>query len=78
LLLKDLYKETYTNKVLVFPNSRGRAEEVAVKLKRIAEKVNGHTSYYSHHSSVDRELREWIVFSSYPILHHKNVDGLYQ
>lgn len=59
-LLKDLYKETYSSKVLVFPNSRGRAEEVAVKLKRIAEKVNGHTSYYSHHSSVDRELREWI------------------
>lgn len=59
-LLKDLYKETYSNKVLVFPNSRGRAEEVAVKLKRIAEKVNGHTAYYSHHSSVDRELREWI------------------
>jgi len=59
-LLKDLYKETYNSKVLVFPNSRGRAEEVAVKLKRIAEKVNGHTSYYSHHSSVDRELREWI------------------
>ncbi|MEZ0454776.1 DEAD/DEAH box helicase [Sphingobacterium thalpophilum] len=59
-LLKDLYKETYSNKVLVFPNSRGRAEEVAVKLKRIAEKVKGHTAYYSHHSSVDRELREWI------------------
>ncbi|WP_312330574.1 DEAD/DEAH box helicase [Sphingobacterium sp.] len=59
-LLKDLYKETYNSKVLVFPNSRGRAEEVAVKLKRIAEKVNGHTCYYSHHSSVDRELREWI------------------
>lgn len=59
-LLKDLYKESYSNKVLVFPNSRGRAEEVAVKLKRIAGKVNGHTSYYSHHSSVDRELREWI------------------
>lgn len=57
-LLKDLYKETYSNKVLIFPNSRGRAEEVAVKLRRISDRVNGHTYYYSHHSSVDKEIRE--------------------
>lgn len=61
-LLKDLYKNTYDKKVLVFPNSRGRAEEVAVKLKRIAEKVGGHSSYFSHHSSVDKELRESIEY----------------
>lgn len=57
-LLKDLYKETYSNKVLIFPNSRGRAEEVAVKLRRISDRVNGHKNYYSHHSSVDKEIRE--------------------
>lgn len=34
-LLKDLYIETKDNKVLIFPNSRGRAEEVAVNLKNI-------------------------------------------
>ena len=33
-LLKNLYTETKDNKVLIFPNSRGRAEEVAVKLKK--------------------------------------------
>lgn len=57
-LLKDLYKETSSNKVLIFPNSRGRTEEVAVKLRKISDKVNGHKFYYSHHSSVDKEIRE--------------------
>jgi len=59
-LLKDLYLETRNNKVLIFPNSRGRAEEVAVKLKKISEKVKGHSNYFSHHSSVDKELREYV------------------
>lgn len=59
-LLKDLYLETRNNKVLIFPNSRGRAEEVAVKLKKISEKVKGHTNYFSHHSSVDKEVREYV------------------
>ena len=33
-LLKDLYIETKDNKVLIFPNSRGRAEEISVKLQK--------------------------------------------
>ena len=61
-LLIDLYNETKDNKVLIFPNSRGRAEEIAVKLKKISEKVKGHPYYFSHHSSVDKELREYIEF----------------
>lgn len=59
-LLKDLYRETKDNKVLLFPNSRGRAEEVAVKLKKISDKVGGHGNYFSHHSSVDKEVREYV------------------
>lgn len=59
-LLKDLYVETKDNKVLIFPNSRGRAEEIAVKLKKISERVHGHPYYFSHHSSVDKELREYV------------------
>lgn len=59
-LLKDLYKETSLNKVLIFPNSRGRTEELAVKLRKISDRVNGHKFYYSHHSSVDKEIRESI------------------
>ncbi len=61
-LLKDLYIETKNNKVLIFPNSRGRVEEIAVKLKKISERVGGHKNYFSHHSSVDREVREYIEF----------------
>jgi ATP-dependent Lhr-like helicase len=61
-LLKDLYMETKDCKVLIFPNSRGRAEEIAVKLKKISDKVNGHPNYFSHHSSIDKEVREYVEF----------------
>lgn len=59
-LLKELYKETRTDKALIFPNSRGRTEEIAVKLLKISENVNGHRNYFSHHSSIDKEIRESI------------------
>ena len=61
-LLKDLYIETKDNKVLIFPNNRGRAEEVAVKLRKISDRVNGHPNYFSHHSSVDKEVREYVEY----------------
>jgi ATP-dependent Lhr-like helicase len=61
-LLKDLYIETKDNKVLIFPNSRGRVEEVAVKLKKISDRVKGHSNYFSHHSSVDRGIREYVEY----------------
>ena len=59
-LLKDLYKQTYASKVLIFPNSRGLAEVIAVKLRQIAERVNGHANYFSHHSSVHKQVREYV------------------
>jgi ATP-dependent helicase Lhr and Lhr-like helicase len=61
-LLKDLYIETKDSKVLIFPNSRGRAEEVAVKLKKISDRVKGHSNYFSHHSSVAKEVREYVEY----------------
>jgi len=61
-LLKDLYLKVKDNKVLIFPNSRGKAEEVSVKLKKISDKVKGHGNYFSHHSSVNRETREYIEY----------------
>jgi ATP-dependent Lhr-like helicase len=61
-LLKDLYIKTKENKVLIFPNSRGRTEEIAVRLKKISERVNGHPNYFSHHSSVDRQEREFVEY----------------
>ena len=59
-LLKDLYKQTATSKALIFPNSRGLAEVVAVKLKLISDRVGGHANYFSHHSSVDKQVREYV------------------
>lgn len=47
---------------MIFPNSRGRVEEVAVKLKKISEREKGHPNYFSHHSSVDREVREYVEY----------------
>lgn len=58
--LKDLYKETRDHKVLIFPNSRGKAEEIAVSLLKISERVGGHANYFSHHSSVDKQVREYV------------------
>jgi ATP-dependent Lhr-like helicase len=59
-MIDDLYQKTKENKVLIFPNSRGRAEEIAVKLKKSADRNKGHAHYFSHHSSVDKELREYV------------------
>lgn len=61
-LLKDLYAETCNSKALIFPNSRGRAEEIAVNLKKISARVNGHPNYFSHHSSVHKEVREYVEY----------------
>jgi ATP-dependent helicase Lhr and Lhr-like helicase len=61
-LLDDLYNETKESKVLVFPNSRGKAEEVAVKLQRLSSRLKGHSNYFSHHSSIDKEVREYVEY----------------
>ncbi len=57
-LLKDLYVHTKDKKALIFPNSRGRAEEIAVKLRKISDLTRGHSNYFSHHSSIDKAERE--------------------
>jgi len=61
-LFKDLYTEVKDSKVLIFPNSRGKTEEVAVNLKKIAERQKGHENYFSHHASVHKEVREYVEF----------------
>lgn len=57
---EELYEKTKDSKALIFPNSRGRVEEIAVGLKKVAARKGGHAFYFSHHSSIDRELREYI------------------
>jgi ATP-dependent helicase Lhr and Lhr-like helicase len=61
-LLEDLYDQTKDHKVLIFPNSRGKTEEVAVRLKKISERKHGHSNYFSHHSSIDRAVRESVEY----------------
>lgn len=61
-LLYDLYEETKDNKVLIFPNSRQLVEEIAVKLQKISTRLKGHQYYYSHHSAIDKKIREHIEF----------------
>jgi ATP-dependent Lhr-like helicase len=33
-----------------------------VKLKKISDRVGGHPNYFSHHSSVDKDVREYVEF----------------
>lgn len=69
-LLDDLYDSTKDNKALIFPNSRGKAEEVAVKLQKISSRLGGHNNYFSHHSSVNREVREYVEVFAKSNTHH--------
>jgi len=59
-LLKNIYNETINNRVLIFPNTRGRVEEVAVKLRKLSSRLRGHGNYFAHHSSIDKDRREQI------------------
>lgn len=61
-LLKDLYKKTRGKKAIVFANTRTLVENASVKLSQISELVGGHSNYFSHHSSVDRALKEYAAF----------------
>ena len=56
-LIVDLYSNVSTKKTLIFPNSRGKVEEISIKLKRLSEQNSGHQNYFAHHSSVSKELR---------------------
>lgn len=58
--IADLYEATKDQKVLLFPNSRAKAEELAFKLREYGENKKGTTTYFVHHSSVDKEEREYI------------------
>ncbi len=73
-LMKDLYLESCNSKCLIFPNSRGKVEEVAVKLLKISNRVGGHTNYFSHHSSINKDTREYIeYFAKNSVRHHFSI-----
>lgn len=58
-LIDDVYAETKDQEGIVFCNSRGTTEEVAVALKAYAPEKFG-----SHHSSVSKEIREVLEAST--------------
>ncbi|WP_222597141.1 hypothetical protein [Chitinophaga pinensis] len=39
--IEEVYNQVKDSKVLIFPNTRGNAEEIAVKLKRMSERRKG-------------------------------------
>ncbi|MFZ1821041.1 MAG: DEAD/DEAH box helicase, partial [Acidimicrobiia bacterium] len=55
--IDDIYKKSLNERMLVFPNSRRAVEDIAVRLEKRAKKSNSHVRYFSHHASVDKELR---------------------
>lgn len=59
-LVKDVFKTTLNHKSLIFPNSRGRVEELSVKLQKLNRMVDAGGHYFSHHSSVEKEIREYV------------------
>lgn len=55
--IDEIFNYSGQESMLVFPNARGRVEEIAVGLKRRANKAKNHVRYFAHHASVDKELR---------------------
>lgn len=56
-VIDDIYLKSQQERMLVFPNARGKVEEVAVRLQRRAERDKSNVRYFAHHASVDKELR---------------------
>lgn len=56
-IIDDIYKKSQSERMLVFPNARGKVEEIAVRIQKRAKKDHSSVRYFSHHASVDKELR---------------------
>lgn len=57
-IIDDIFNYSCSESMLVFPNARGRVEEISVGLRRRSKKAkNDHTHYFAHHASIDKELR---------------------
>lgn len=56
-VIDDIFEYSCRENMLVFPNARGRVEEIAVGLKRRSNKTKNNVRYFAHHASVDKELR---------------------
>ncbi len=55
--VEEIFKYSQKESMLVFPNLRGEVERLAVSLSKLGRKLGSNTRYFSHHSSVSKELR---------------------
>nr|WP_300002506.1 DEAD/DEAH box helicase [Tissierella sp.] len=55
--LEEIYHYSQRESMLVFPNSRGEVERLAVSLSKIGKEKGSHTRFFSHHSSVSKDMR---------------------
>ncbi|MBU3194651.1 DEAD/DEAH box helicase [Clostridium algidicarnis] len=55
--LEEIYDYSQRESMLVFPNSRGEVERLAVGLSRLGKKRGSDTRYFAHHSSVSKDMR---------------------
>jgi ATP-dependent Lhr-like helicase len=56
-IIDEIYKTSQYERMLIFPNARGKVEEIAVRLQRRAKKDQSLVRYFAHHASVDKDLR---------------------
>ena len=55
--VEAIYTFSQEESMLVFPNSRSDVEYLAVALSKKSLKLGSHVQYFSHHSSLSKELR---------------------
>jgi ATP-dependent Lhr-like helicase len=59
-LFEDIRELTKNQKAIIFCNNRGEVEEATYLLNRLAEKNKVSEAYYAHHSSIDKNEREYV------------------
>lgn len=57
---EDIRELTRNMKSIIFCNSRGKVEEMTVMLNRLATREGIDETYYPHHSSIDKNEREFV------------------
>lgn len=55
--LEEIYSYSQRESMLVFPNSRGEVERLAVGLIKLGKEKASDTKYFAHHSSVSKDMR---------------------
>jgi ATP-dependent helicase Lhr and Lhr-like helicase len=56
-IIDDIYQKSLQERMLVFPNARGKVEEIAVGLQKRTAKDHSLVRYFAHHASVNKDLR---------------------